>query len=110
MKAHFKLTRWKMGSWAKTFGELTMVWQGIECCVEKARGSTDAWNGGIAGFCTGALLQYNQAPSGRIEKMLRIPVKSMVGNGMGLFAFSFAIDWYMDPHGLRTASPDPQLL
>ena len=110
LSIHYRLTGYKMRTWAKMFGELTLVWQGMECVVEKARGTSDMYNSCIAGFLTGAATQYSSPLRGRLENFVRLPLRSMCTHGLGLFAFSFCIDLYMDPHGRNSGQKVDQFL
>lgn len=68
---------------AKSFGQIGMIFSGVECCVEGYRAKNELSNGVASGMITGAILAR----------------KSSIGNmaigaaGFGLF--SLAIDYYM---------------
>ncbi|GBG28415.1 Mitochondrial import inner membrane translocase subunit TIM22 [Hondaea fermentalgiana] len=54
----------RMRRWGKNFGSVTIVFSGVECCIEKYRAQHDIYNGVSAGCITGAVLAAGQGPAG----------------------------------------------
>lgn len=75
--------RTAMGTYAKNFGMLGLMFSGIECCIESHRATDDWRNGTYAGFVTGGVIG------------LRAGVKTGLFGGLGFALFSAAIEFYM---------------
>jgi len=69
--------------WGKNFAFVTIVFSGVECCVEKYRAKHDIVNGVSAGCITGAGLAAGQGPA------------AMCVGCVGFAAFSAAIESIM---------------
>ncbi|XP_075983641.1 mitochondrial import inner membrane translocase subunit Tim22 [Anticarsia gemmatalis] len=76
-----------MLSYAKNFAILGLVFSGIECCIETARGKSDWKNGTYAGGVTGGLIG------------LRGGLRAGIFGAAGFAAFSTVIDYYMHQRG-----------
>jgi len=86
MRAAWKSTAGKSRGWAKSFGILTALFEGVECCVEKYRGKHDIWNQTISGCVVGATLSAGGGPGA-----------ACVGCA-GFAGFSVLVDKIMGPH------------
>ncbi|KAF0853091.1 mitochondrial TIM22 translocase of inner membrane Tim22 subunit [Andalucia godoyi] len=60
----FKQMGKKSYALGKNFGSVGLVFSGIECVVEKERGTHDHWNGLIAGCASGAVFGVKSGPKG----------------------------------------------
>jgi mitochondrial import inner membrane translocase subunit TIM22 len=86
MRSALKATQGKARGWAKSFGILTAMFEGVECCIEKYRGKHDVWNQTISGCVVGGTLSAAAGPA----------AASM--GCVGFASFSVLIDKIMGPH------------
>ena len=86
MRGAINSTKGKARGWAKSFGILTALFEGVECCVEKYRGKHDVWNQTISGCVVGATLSAGAGPG------------AACAGCVGFASFSVIIDKIMGPH------------
>ena len=86
MRSAFKSTQGKARGWAKSFGILTALFEGVECCLEKYRGKHDIWNQAVSGCVVGATLSASGGPG------------AACAGCAGFAGFSVLIDKIMGPH------------
>lgn len=72
-----------IGTHAKNFAVIGLMFAGTECLVESYRGKSDMKNAVYSGFITGGALGFRAGPMGA------------VWGGCGFAAFSVAIDYFM---------------
>ena len=89
MRSSFKSTAGKMRGWAKSFGILTALFEGVECCVEKYRGKTDIWNQTISGCAVGATLSAAGGPSAACVGCVGFASFSVLVDKVGIEVLTF---------------------
>lgn len=86
MRQAVKALGGKTRGWAKSFGILTALFEGIECVIEKYRGKHDVWNQVTSGCIVGATLSISGGPG------------AAAAGCAGFGGFSLLIDRIMGPH------------
>lgn len=84
LRQSWKKTKANSKSYAKSFGGIGFLYSGVECLVEKQRGTHEKNNAVIAGCITGGLLACQAGPG------------AMAMGCGGFAAFSYAIETYME--------------
>ena len=81
MRSAWKSTAGKSRGWAKSFGILTALFEGVECCVEKYRGKHDIWNQCVSGCVVGATLSAGAGPGAACVGCARAAPQSTYASG-----------------------------
>ena len=63
VRAAWKGTANKAGSWGRSFGVLTALFGGVECVIEQHRATHDVWNAVFSGCAVGATLSAKSGPA-----------------------------------------------
>ncbi len=86
MRSSVKALNGKMRGWAKSFGIMVALFEGVECCLEKYRGKHDVWNQAISGCIVGGTLSASGGPAMACMSCA------------GVAGFSVLVDKILGPH------------
>lgn len=72
MRQTMRMTAQRSVAWSKNFAQISALFAGTECVIEKYRGKHDVWNTVLSGCAAGAILGAPQGPQvRRIDHSLR---------------------------------------